>query len=113
MFITPAFADAATAIGGSADAAAAGGVSAFTSMLPIVLILFVFYFMVIRPQNKRLQDHRNMVNGLQNGDKVVTGGGLIATVDQVVGDDEVILKLADGVKVRAVRSTILTVRSKT
>ena len=83
------------------------------SMLPILLILVVFYFMVIRPQNQRLIAHRNMIGALQKGDKVVTAGGLLATVKKIVSDDEVVLELADGVQVHAVRSTIMTVRSKT
>lgn len=112
MFTTPAFAEATTGIAASADAAIGSG-SVFTSMLPILLVLAVFYFFVIRPQNKRLQNHRSMVSNLKNGDQVVTGGGLIAIVRKTVGDDEVVLELADGVQVRAVRSTIMTVRSKT
>ncbi|MCK5555968.1 MAG: preprotein translocase subunit YajC [Alphaproteobacteria bacterium] len=83
------------------------------SIVPIFLILAVFYFLVIRPQNKRLQEHNSMVNGLQKGDKVVTGGGLIAKVRKMVGSDEVILDLAEGVQVRAMRSTIMMMRSKT
>lgn len=109
MFITSAFAETATT---PVDAAMSSG-SIFTSMLPIILILLVFYVMVIRPQNRRLQEHRNMINNLQKGDKVVTGGGLIGTVRKMVGDDEIILDLAEGVHVHAVRSTIMTVRSRT
>jgi len=106
MFINPAFSEATTET-------AAGGGSMLLSMVPILLILVVFYFMVIRPQNKRLQEHRGMVNGLQKGDKVVTGGGLIAKVRRTVGSDEVILDLAEGVQVHAIRSTIMMMRSKT
>lgn len=109
MFVSPAFAEALT---GTAAAAAPAGPDMITSLLPIVLILVVFYFMVIRPQNKRVHEHRAMINNLQKGDKVVTGGGLIGTVKKTIGDDEVVLELAEGVQVHAVRSTILTVRSK-
>lgn len=108
MFITPAFAESAT----ETAAAATPGAGILTSMLPIFLILAVFYVVVIRPQNKRLQEHRNMINNLQKGDKVITAGGLIATVKKTVGDDEVVLELAEGVQVNAIRSTIMTVRSK-
>jgi preprotein translocase subunit YajC len=106
MLISPAFAETV------ASTTAPDG-NIFTSLLPILLILAVFFFLVIRPQNKRVQEHRNMVNALQKGDKVVTGGGLIATVKKVVSDDEVLLELAEGVEVLAVRSTIMTVRPKT
>ena len=106
MFITPAFA-------AEAAAAATETPSLLSSILPIVLILGVFYIMVIRPQNKRFQDHRNMIDNLQKGDKVVTGGGLIGTVKKMVGDDEIVLELAEGVQVHAVRSTIMLIRSKT
>ncbi|MCK4946288.1 MAG: preprotein translocase subunit YajC [Alphaproteobacteria bacterium] len=105
MFISPAFAEATT------ETVAEGG-SMLLSMVPILLILAVFYFMVIRPQNKRLQEHRRMVGGLQKGDKVVTGGGLIATVRRTVGSDEVILDIAEGVQIHALRSTIMMMRSK-
>ena len=108
MFTTPAFAETATT---ATDTAMSGG-SIFTSLLPIFLILAVFFFLVVRPQNKRFQDHRNMVSNLQKGDKVVTGGGLIATVKKTVGDDEVLLELAEGIQVHAIRSTIMAVRSK-
>ncbi|MCE9507542.1 MAG: preprotein translocase subunit YajC [Alphaproteobacteria bacterium] len=111
MFITSAFAETATTAPSVADTVMGGG-SIFTSLLPIFLILGVFFFLVIRPQNKRFQEHRNMINNLQKGDKVVTGGGLIATVKKTVNDDEVLLELAEGVQVHAVRSTIMAVRSK-
>ena len=91
MFITPAFAEATTE---TAVEAAAGGGSLLLSMLPIFLILAVFYFLVIRPQNKRLHEHRDMVSNLQKGDRVVTGGGIVATVKKTGGDDEVVLEVA-------------------
>ncbi len=105
MFITPAFAQ-------TADAAAQQA-NPIMSFLPVLLILVVFFFLVIRPQNKRMQEHRDMVGKLQKGDKVVTGGGFIATVKKVTeGSDEVQLELADGVTVTAVRATIVAVREK-
>jgi len=107
MFITPAFADTAVA---AATADAPVGIAALLASpaIPVVLVIIVFYFMVIAPQNKRAQEHRNMVAGLQKGDKVVTGGGLIATVKKVVSDEEVVLELSEGVQVTALRSTIMT-----
>lgn len=103
MFVSPAFAQEATA---TADATMATP-GFLTSMLPLILILFVFYFMVIRPQNKRMQEHRAMLNNLAKGDQVVTGGGIVAKVVKLVGEDEVVLEIADGVQITVVRHTIM------
>ena len=105
MFITPAWAQD---IGsqGTEDG------SLLMSLLPLVLILLVFYLMVFRPQSKRIQEHRDMVENLKKGDRVVTGGGLIGKVHKIAGEDEVVIDLADGVRVYAIRSTIMTVRDK-
>lgn len=101
MFITPALAaDAAAAV----PAAAAFEPS---SLVPILLVIAVFYLMIIRPQNKRAQEHRTMIMGLEKGDRVITGGGLIGTVKKIVSDDEIVLELSDGVQVHAIRSTIM------
>lgn len=115
MFITPAFAATvatattaaatAPAATGASDAAAAG--LSVSSYVPMVLVLLVFYLMIIRPQSKRAAEHRGMINALQKGDKVITGGGLIAKVTKLVGEDEVLLELAEGVQVTALRSTIM------
>jgi preprotein translocase subunit YajC len=80
-------------------------------LLPLILIFFFFYVMVIRPQNRRMAEHRTMLNALAKGDKVVTGGGLLAEVVKLQGDDEVVLELADGVKVTALRNTIMMRRN--
>jgi preprotein translocase subunit YajC len=106
-FINPAF--AAEAVATAAETATAP--SPLMSMLPLLLIVIVFYFMVIRPQSKRIQEHRKMVDTLQKGDKVVTGGGLLASVVRVVPDsNEIVLKLGDGVEVTALRHTIMSVQ---
>lgn len=105
MFVTPAWAQDVAA-GTPQD----GGIIGF--LLPMFLILLVFYFFVFRPQNKRMREHADMVNNLKRGDRVVTGGGLIGKVYKLTGDDEVIIDLAEGVRVHAVRSTILTLREK-
>ena len=107
MFITPAWAQEA------ADAttdAASSGPGMLVTVLPLVLIFCVFYIMVIRPQNKRIVEHRQMINHLQKGDKVVTGGGLVATVKKMGENDEVVLEIANGVEVTALRQTIMMVR---
>jgi len=105
MFISPAFAQ------GAVEATEQGG-GFFIQILPLILIFFIFYFMVLRPQNKRIQEHRGMVNEMRRGDRIVTGGGLIGTVKKLVGDDEVLVELAKGVDVSVVKSTIMTLRSK-
>ncbi|MEM1019741.1 MAG: preprotein translocase subunit YajC [Sphingomonadales bacterium] len=78
----------------------------------IVLLFVIFYFLLIRPQQKRLKDHQNMVGGIRRGDVVVTAGGLIGKVAKVA-DDDVEIDLAEGVRVKAVKSTISDVRTKT
>ena len=106
MFISPAFAQDVT------DMAADAEPSFITSMLPLILIFFVFYVMIIRPQNKRMQEHRSMIGELRRGDRVVTGGGLIGTVKKLM-DEEVSIEVSPGVNVNVVRSTIMTIRAKT
>lgn len=106
MFATPAFAQAA---GGTAGAA--GGLISF---VPILLIFVIMYFLMIRPQQKKVKEHRTMVEALRRGDQVITAGGLIGKVtrvDEAKGELEV--ELAPNVKVRVVRSTISQVLSKT
>ncbi len=102
MFISPAYAQAA-----------AGGGSGFEALLPLVLIFVVFYFLLIRPQQKKMKSHKEMLGAVRRGDKVVTGGGIIGTVSKVVDDDELAIDIADGVKVRVRRSLIANVVSKT
>lgn len=106
MFISPAFAQTTAE---TADAAASQP-SLLVSMAPLVLIFIVFYFFVIRPQNKRIVEHRRMVNNLSKGDKVVTGGGLHATVKKLVGDDDVVLDIGNGVEVTALRHSLMMVK---
>ena len=90
---------------------AAGGSDFFVQILPLLLIFVVFYFLLIRPQQKKMKGHRDMVANLQRGDKVITGGGLYATVAKVE-DDAVVLEIADGVRVKAARHTISELSSK-
>ena len=108
MLISSAFASAT-----EAAAAAPGSPNILVTMAPLVLIFFVFYLMVIRPQNKRVIEHRKLVSELKKGDKVVTSGGLVATVKKLANDDEVVLEIADGVEVTALRHSIMTVRGDT
>ena len=103
MFITPAYAQAA------GDAGAAGLLS---SLVPFILIFVIMWFMLIRPQQKKMKEHRAMVEGLRRGDQVITAGGLIGKVAKVKDDGEIDVEIADGIKVRVVRSTITGVLSK-
>ena len=105
MLATPAFAQAA---GGAAGAA--GGLISF---VPIILIFAIMYFLMIRPQQKKVKDHKAMVDALRRGDRVVTTGGLIGTVIKVTGDREVGLEIADGVRVRVMRGMIAEVMART
>ena len=82
------------------------------SLFPLLLVFLIFYFLIMRPQNKRIAEHRRMVENLRRCDKVVTGGGLIATVKKVNSDDELQVELSDGVLVTVVRSTIMSIRNK-
>ncbi|MDA5193949.1 preprotein translocase subunit YajC [Govanella unica] len=83
------------------------------TLLPFVLIAVVFYFLLIRPQQKRLKEHRAMIGDVKRGDTVVTGGGFIGKVTKVIDDsDELEVDLGNDVKVRVVKSTIVDVRGK-
>ncbi|RDD61426.1 preprotein translocase subunit YajC [Ferruginivarius sediminum] len=104
MLISPAYAQAAGGGQGGFD---------IVALLPLILIFVVFYFLLIRPQQKRMKEHRSMVQALRRGDRVVTAGGLIGTVTKVVNDNELQVEVAEGVRVRVVRSTVQEVLSKT
>ena len=86
--------------------------SALIQFLPLVLIFVVFYFLLIRPQQRKAKDHKTMLDALRRGDRIVTGGGIIGTVARVENADEVTVDIADGVRVRVLRSTISNVLAK-
>ena len=86
---------------------------AFAQFVPLILIFVIMYFLLIRPQQKKLKEHKAMVEALRRGDQVVTQGGLIGKVAKVKDEGEIEVELAEGVKVRVVRSTISQVLSKT
>lgn len=86
---------------------------AFGQFIPLILIFGIMYFLLIRPQQKKMKEHQNMVSSLRRGDQVVTQGGLIGKVAKVKENNELDLEIADGVKVRVVQSTIAQVLSKT
>jgi len=86
--------------------------STLIQFLPLVLIFVVFYFLLIRPQQRKAKDHKTMLDALRRGDRVVTGGGIIGTVARVENPEEVTVDIADGVRVRVLRSTISSVLAK-
>jgi preprotein translocase subunit YajC len=86
--------------------------SALVQFLPLVLIFVVFYFLLIRPQQKKQKDHRTMLDALRRGDRIVTGGGILGTVSKVVSPEEVEVDIAPNVRVRVLRSTITSVVAK-
>jgi len=102
MWISPAY----------AQAAGGGEGGGLVSLLPLVLIFVVFYFLLIRPQQKKMKAHKALVEAVRRGDRVVTAGGILGQVTKVINDGEVQVEIADGVRVRIVRSTITDVLSK-
>ena len=83
-----------------------------SSLVPLVLLFGIFYFLLIRPQQQRAKAHQQMVQAVKRGDTVVTAGGLVGKVAKVKDDGEVIVEIADNVQVRVLKSTLTEVRSK-
>ena len=83
-----------------------------TQFIPLILIFVIFYFFLIRPQQKRVKDHKAMVEGLKRGDEVITSGGILGVVDRVMEDDKIEVPLAENVKVQIIRSTITSLLKK-
>ena len=103
MFVTPAFAQTAAPAGGAA----------FLQLFPLILIFAIMYFLLIRPQQKKLKTHRAMVDALRRGDPVITQGGILGKVVKVQEDGIVEVEIAEGVKVKVMKSTISSVINKT
>lgn len=104
MFITSAFAQGAPGLGGD------GGM--LMSLLPFVLIFVIMYFLILRPQQKRVKAHQEMVKNVRRGDTVVTSGGLVGKITKVVDDEQIEVEIADGVRIRQMRGMISDVRAK-
>jgi preprotein translocase subunit YajC len=104
MFVTPALAQAA---------APGGAASAFTSFVPLILIFAIMYFLLIRPQQRKAKEHKAMVEALRRGDQILTQGGIIGKVARVHDDGVLEVEIAEGVKVRMPRHTVVQVMSKT
>ena len=103
MLISPAYAQ---------DAGGGGGFD-IGFLLPMVLIFGVFYMLLIRPQQKKAKQHRALLEALRRGDRIITNGGLIGLIIKVVDANELIVEIADGVRVRVARSMVSTVIAKT
>lgn len=100
--ITPAF----------AQTAAPGGSDILVQMLPFVLIFIIMYFLLIRPQQKRVKTHQEMIKNVRRGDTVVLNSGMIGKVTKVIDDTEAEVEIADNVRVKVVKSMIADVRNK-
>ena len=86
--------------------------SGFTQFIPLILIFVIFYFFLIRPQQKRSKDHKAMVAALKRGDEVVTSGGIVGKVERILGEDKLDLLISENVTVEVVQSTIQSVLNK-
>ena len=80
--------------------------SNFAQFIPLILIFVIFYFFLIRPQQKKVREHKTMTQNLKRGDEVITSGGIIGTVDRVFEDDRIELNISEGVKVQVIKNTI-------
>ena len=92
--------------------AAPGGGNAIVQLIPFLLIFLVMYFLIIRPQQKKMKEHQDMVASLRRGDSIVTSGGILGKVTKVIDDAEVEVEISDGVKIKMLRSAIGEVRVK-
>ncbi len=111
MWISQALAQ--TTDGAPANSQSTGGSGALMQFLPLILIFVIFYFLLIRPQQRKMREHRAMIAGLRRGDKVLTSGGLIGTVNKVVSDTEILLEIAENVRIRVARSAVNEILSRT
>jgi preprotein translocase subunit YajC len=102
MFITPAYAQTGMPFGGEG----------LIGLLPFVLIFVIMYFLILRPQQRRIKQHQELVKNVRRGDTVITSGGIIGKVIKVVDDEQIEVEIADGVRIRQVRGMISEVRAK-
>jgi preprotein translocase subunit YajC len=103
MFIHEAMAQTAT--GGM-------GADSLVSFLPLIAIVVVFYFMLFRPQQQKAKKHKEMLSGIRRGDKIITAGGIIGTVNKVLNDNELQVEIAENVRVRLLRGTVTEILTK-
>ena len=86
--------------------------SGFAQFVPLILIFVIFYFFLIRPQQKKVKEHKLMVSSLKRGDEVITSGGIVGTIERILGDDKVDILISEDVKVQVVQSTIQSLLNK-
>ena len=86
--------------------------SGFAQFIPLILIFVIFYFFLIRPQQKKVKEHKLMVSSLKRGDEVVTSGGIIGRIERILGDDKVDLSISENVTIQVVQSTIQSLLNK-
>jgi preprotein translocase subunit YajC len=110
MFISPAHAQGS--LGSLFGGGAGGDGGMLMSLLPFILIFVIMYFLILRPQQKRVKTHQEMVKNVRRGDTVVTNGGLIGKVTKVVDDDQIEVEVAEGVRIRQMRQMVSDVRAK-
>ena len=86
--------------------------SGFAQFIPLILIFVIFYFFLIRPQQKRVKEHKAMVEALKRGDEVITSGGILGTVERVMEDDRIEVNIGNDIKVQIIKSTITSLLKK-
>ena len=86
--------------------------SGFAQFIPLILIFVIFYFFLIRPQQKKIKDHKTMVSALKRGDEVITSGGIVGKIEKVLGNDKIELQISENVTVEVVQSTIQSLLNK-
>ena len=86
--------------------------SGFAQFVPLILIFVIFYFFLIRPQQKKVKEHKLMVAALKRGDEVITSGGIVGKIERVLGDDKVDIIISENVTIQVVQSTVQSLLSK-
>src|SRR5215467_10543923 len=109
MFISTAYAQTAGPEGGALFGQ--GGLGSF--FIPLLLMLVIFYFLLIRPQQKKQKEHKQLLDSVRRGDRVLTGGGILGVVTKVVDDRHVLVEIAEGVRVKVLKSTLADIPSRT
>lgn len=103
MFVTPAYAQ---------GAGAPSGMDFISSFIPIILLIAIFWFLIFRPQQKRMKAHQAMLASIKRGDTIVTNGGVVGKVTKAVENEDLEVEIAQGVKIKVVRTMVADVRTK-